>query len=130
MKLRAFWLASILVFSAVVMIVNIAPRVNAATIYVDDSGAGDYLTIQEGINAAFVGDTVYVYSGTYNENVFVNKAINLTGEDRDTTIIDGGGNGDAVQITADWVNMTGFTITGGDNGGSDAGLELSNVANC
>ena len=38
-------------------------------IYVNWDGSGDYTTIQAGINAAELGDTVYVYSGTYYENV-------------------------------------------------------------
>jgi pectin methylesterase-like acyl-CoA thioesterase len=72
--------------------------VNAGTtIYVDVKNMGfedgtigyPYNTIQEGIDAASNGDTVFVFSGTYFENVIVNKAINLTGENKDTTIIDG-----------------------------------------
>ncbi|UCE36802.1 MAG: right-handed parallel beta-helix repeat-containing protein [Thermoplasmata archaeon] len=77
------------------------------TIYVPT----DYPKIQDAINASKDGDTVYVYSGTYYEHVVVNKTINLTGEDRENTIIDGGGSGDVVQITVDWVNVSGFTIT-------------------
>ena len=37
----------------------------AATIRVDVSGSGDYLSIGEGIAAADVGDTVLVAPGTY-----------------------------------------------------------------
>jgi pectin methylesterase-like acyl-CoA thioesterase len=62
---------------------------SAATIYVDDDGGADYVTIQEAINNASAGDTVYVYEGHYYENIVVNKSISLTGEDRDNTIIDG-----------------------------------------
>lgn len=56
-------------------------------IYVDDSGGADYTSIQEAIDNANDGDTVYVYSGYYNEQVVINKSINLTGEDRDTTYV-------------------------------------------
>jgi nitrous oxidase accessory protein NosD len=58
---------------------------NSGTITVPD----DYLTIQEAINAANVGDTVYVRSGIYKENLTINKGLRLIGENRMTTVIDG-----------------------------------------
>jgi len=109
--------------------------VNAARIiYVDDDYPFEDLThkktIQAGVNAAVPGETVFVFNGTYNENVVVNKVINLTGMNRDNTTIDGGGNGDTVYIASDLVNITGFTVTGGGNGGRNAGIELDKVQNC
>jgi parallel beta-helix repeat protein len=132
MKLRAYGVSFILIFSAVVMIVNIAPRVSGATIYVDDSGGGDYLTIQDGINAAIDGDIVFVYTGTYYENVVVNKAITLEGQERDTTIIDAGGSGVVVLVSSHWANVTKFTVTGSGTGmfSDDSGIELFQVENC
>jgi pectin methylesterase-like acyl-CoA thioesterase len=41
------------------------------TIYVDVSGKADYTNIQDAVNAANDSDTIYVYGGTYNENVAV-----------------------------------------------------------
>ena len=40
----------------------------------------------------------------------VNKTIDLIGEDRNGTIIDGGVSGDVVYVTANWVNISSFTI--------------------
>jgi len=51
-----------------------------------------------------------VYNGTYVENVVVDKSINLIGEDRNTTIIDGKGIDDVIYLSVDYVNMSGFTI--------------------
>jgi len=48
-----------------------------------------YSSIQEAINNADHGDTIFVSSGTYYENVVVNKTVSLIGEDVSSTIING-----------------------------------------
>ena len=88
-RVAAVWLSWVILFSCIVIIVDIAEPVIATTITVDDSGGADFFTITMAINAANEGDTVYVYSGTYYEHVVVDMSINLTSENRDTTIIDG-----------------------------------------
>jgi parallel beta-helix repeat protein len=70
----------------------------------------DYPTIQAAINAATEGHTVFVRNGTYIENVVVNKTLSLVGENRETTVIDGDAQGTVVNITADNVNLRGFTV--------------------
>jgi parallel beta-helix repeat protein len=70
----------------------------------------DFLTIQEAINHAKEGDTVYLFSGTYNEKVVVNVTVSLTGEDEDSTIIDGNGTGTVVTIGANFVSLSNLTI--------------------
>lgn len=115
-RIVASWVCLAIVFSSVLIIIEIAPTVSADWIYVDDSGGADYTTIQEAIDAASDGDTVYVYSGTYYENVEIDITLNITGEDMNTTFIDGGGEVFAVRITADWVNITGFTMNNSDSG--------------
>ena len=66
--------------------------------------------IQDLIDNASNGDTIHIPSGTYYENIIINKSISIIGEDKNTTIIDGFWNGNGVIITADWVNLSGFTI--------------------
>ncbi len=82
------------------------------TVYVDDSGNAEFETIQDAIDWIGDGDTIYVYNGMYNESVKVYKAINLIGEDKNSTIIDGNGTNDPVVkiYNADGVNLTGFKL--------------------
>ena len=125
-KIAAVWISSILMFTFIVMVVDISQPVRGATtIYVDDDGGADYTTINEALNAASDGDTIYVYSGTYYENVVVDRTLTLIGENYETTIINGSGNGNVITITEPFVNMTGFTITGSGNEEGDAGLVIT-----
>jgi len=94
-------------------------------VYVDDdniagpwNGSKDYpyATIQDGIDNAFEGWTVFVFNGIYNENIVINKTINLDGENRHSTIIDGGGNEHVIVVSSPNVKISGFTI---QNSGKD-----------
>jgi parallel beta-helix repeat protein len=88
------------------------PIVNGNTLYVGGSGPGNYTMIQDAINDASDGDRVFVFddSSPYYENIVVNKSIIIQGENKNTTIIDGSNNGHGVNIIADDVTITGFTI--------------------
>jgi parallel beta-helix repeat protein len=123
------FIAFIFVFSLIVIIdltFNIAPVASgSSTVYVGGSGPGNYTKIQWAIENASEGDTVFVYSGTYNENINVNKAVSLVGEDRVTTIIDGGKNGYVVNVAfSNWFNISGFTIRGSGSTLVDAGIAI------
>ena len=67
-------------------------------------------SIQAAINNATTGDTIFVRAGTYYESLEVNKSVSLVGEDRDQTIVDGQNNQFIISITADHVDIEGFTI--------------------
>jgi parallel beta-helix repeat protein len=72
----------------------------------------NYTSIQEAINdnQTLDGHVVLVDAGTYFENVVVNKSLSLLGVDRELTIVDGGGSGVVVNVTADSVVITHFTV--------------------
>jgi len=71
----------------------------------------DYETIQAAINAAIDGDTLSVQSGTYNENIILDKKIKLIGEFSGSTIIDGKGIANALTIkSGNGVSVERFTI--------------------
>jgi pectin methylesterase-like acyl-CoA thioesterase len=103
------------------------------TIYVDDSNTVGpwngtynypYKTIQGGITAPNASDTIFVSSGTYNENLRITKDITLIGENKDTIFIDRGGNGHVVnaQGTSDsalQVYISELTIRNAGGSGND-----------
>lgn len=91
----------------------------------------NYSTIQEAINAADPDDVIHVKGGPpYYEHVVVNKSLSLIGEDG--PIIDGSGVGTVVNVTASFVNITGFTIQNGgpDWGQRDSGIKLIGRSYC
>ena len=64
-------------------------RNDGNTLYVGGSGPNNYTRIQDAIDNASDGDTVFVYSGIYYEIIVVDKSITLKGENTENTIIDG-----------------------------------------
>lgn len=71
---------------------------------------GSLSYIQNLIDNSSDGDTIYIPSGIYYENIIINKSISLVGENKETTIIDGGYSGTVVSVSVDWVNISGFTV--------------------
>lgn len=73
-----------------------------------------FATIQAGVDAAVNGDTVCIGKGIYNEDVSINKSIQLSGRGASKTIINGqdpNAQG-AVAITANNITLEGFIING------------------
>ncbi len=65
-------------------------------------------TLQQQIDAAAPEDIIVVDGGVYRERIVVNKPISLIG--RNWPVIDGGGQGDVVTISADDAVISGFEI--------------------
>jgi nitrous oxidase accessory protein NosD len=86
-------------------------------LYVGGGGDGNYSTLQDAINTSSNGDIIFIYKGTYYENIIINKSISLIGENKNDTIINGNNSSIALSISSDYVNITGLTITGGNNTG-------------
>jgi len=117
-------------------------------IRVNADGSQDHTSIQSAINEANPGDTIYVYEGTYQEQIDIDnkQRINLTGQDRNLVIIDGYDMvtpNDAVDIfsSSDYCKITSFTIIMGGrtwnegSGGNGVGIRLDDcigvqIANC
>ncbi|CAD7769264.1 hypothetical protein FHEFKHOI_00572 [Candidatus Methanoperedenaceae archaeon GB50] len=68
-------------------------------------------TIQAAVDAAIDGDTIEVRGGTYVENVDVDKQVTLIGKGADEVTVRAASTSDHVfNVTADWVNISGFTV--------------------
>ncbi len=78
--------------------------------YVGGSGPGNYTRIQDALDNASDGDTVFVYSNIYSENVLINKSVQLLGENRQTTIIRCVTDQDTVTIRGSTINISNFNI--------------------
>ncbi len=98
-------------------------------LYVGGSGPGNFSKIQDAIDNASEGDSVFVYSGLYEETLFIDHSIYLTGIENRTTIIDGGAAGSVVSIYADDTSIQGFTIQNARDDVHSAGIEVQNAAN-
>jgi nitrous oxidase accessory protein len=76
----------------------------------------NFTSIQEAIDNANSSDTIIISPGIYRENLIVDRVVTLIGEDRDTTIVDGGGVGDAISIRSDSVAIEGLTVMSNGTG--------------
>jgi parallel beta-helix repeat protein len=106
---------------------NIQPaKAEPRTWIVDDDGPADFHTIQEAINAANDGDTIYVKAGTYFEEIMVNKTLLIQGEKGLTWV-----NGShfayltAFTVSANFVEIDNFNIWG-----FREGIRIENSRNC
>jgi nitrous oxidase accessory protein NosD len=98
-------------------------------LYVGGSGPGNYSSIQDAIDNASDGDTVFVFddSSPYIENLIIKISISLIGENKETTVIDGDFNDGVIKICKDNIQISGFTITNSKNGYS--GINIKSNSN-
>lgn len=83
-----------------------------------------WAVIQEAVDGSNESDLVFVFNGTYEENVLLGKSIKLIGEKNNITIIDGGGDGIVVNVIEPSCSISGFTITNGGEQDGDAGIAI------
>jgi nitrous oxidase accessory protein len=111
---------------------KLSPTSRGKWLYVGGSGPGNYTKIQDAVDIASNGDTVFVYNGIYKEQVNIKTSIILKGNNKNFTVI----NGDGI----DWIihiqhNLNGVTICNftientGKNIPFSAGIELDYESN-
>ncbi len=119
MKGTTLALICILALFASLLIGVQSVKSSSITIVVPD----DFSTIQEAVDNAVAGQTIFVRTGVYTEqHITVDKPLSLVGEDSGNTILVGINNiryspPYVIQISADDVTVSGFTITNGSLGG-------------
>jgi hypothetical protein len=98
----------------------------------DSSTSGWQVThfdnIKDAIDAVVDSGTIYVFSGTYNENLVIDKSVNLIGQNKVTTKIIGDGQGDVIKLN-DEVTISGFSISNSGNNQYDSGLKITSKLN-
>lgn len=88
--------------------------------YADEFKVEDGQSIQRAVDNAKNGDTILISPGLYKESIVINKEVSIKGEEG--AIIDGGGEGHVIMVTASNVVLGGLTI---QNSGS--GQEISGI---
>ena len=123
----------LVVIVALLTLSMITPVAAGTTWYVDDSGGSDFTTIQDAVNASVADDTIVVRDGTYNENVDVNKRLTIGSENGSdlTSVIALNSDDHVFEVTADYVNISGFTVNGATGSSWDrVGIYLYSVDHC
>lgn len=134
-----------LLVNVLMLAFNIKPiKAQPKTIIVPEN----YPSIQEAINNADEGDTIYVKTGTYYENLVINKSISLIGDSARYTMIDANSAEDVIWINQSEVNITSLRMINGSygvrlssstkcniqdcyiDGNSNSGIFLFNSSNC
>jgi nitrous oxidase accessory protein len=120
----AILLAVLLMGTLAVAFKSVGASSGPDTITVPD----DYQKIQEAVNAAEVGDTIFVKAGTYNEDyVALSKSVSLVGDNQKSVICYHSSLG--IIVKANDVHLTGFTITSSEAGQGHA-IDIANSSNC
>jgi len=122
----------ILIIYAAILFLGFIGTASAKTWYVDDSGEANFTRIQDAITAASTGDTIIVKDGNYIENVNVNKSLIIQSENgSDLTVVQAVSPCNHVfEVTADYVNISGFTVKGATAVDWIAGIYLDNADHC
>lgn len=102
------------------------------TIYVGGTGNNNFTSIQDAIEYARNNNTIYVYSGFYNEILHIEKSINILGQNKTNTIINSRTGRSPVRISkgGDFVNISGFTIQNATDEHVGFGLWISDGQYC
>jgi len=105
MRIRITAVTALVFGCAILTLFSVSSVAQPGTLTVGEGG--QYSTIQAAVNAAGPGDTIVVYSGTYRENVIVDKQLSLVGEDTGggKPVVDADRAGSAILLSGDGINV-------------------------
>jgi len=124
-------------------LINNSEGIKNKTIYINDdniNGPWDgtinypYKYIKDGVTNSTQGDEIYVFAGTYNETIVIDKMISLVGENKSSTVIDGNNNEIILNIIVDNIHIENFIIRNSNGNIQSAGIKINSnnneIENC
>ncbi len=137
------------IYFQITTLLLLTQAINAQIITVKQDSTGDYIHIQDAVDAANNGDTILVWPGTYCENVAIEDknlilgSLTITTGDEtyiNQTIINGNHSGSCIKLNEcpDTCEVNGFTLTNGSGtyhgaysgGGLSVDVSNTQVINC
>jgi len=142
---ESYILPALLVGVFIILAINANSNGAPSVVYVDDDWAGlsngtvvnghtigydAFASIQDAVNAVASGGTIYVWNGTYNEDIDVTKTVSIIGNGSKNCIVWTTDLGKAVfWINANYVIIKGFNLSGGGAGVTIRGADYCNISN-
>ncbi|MCX6670302.1 MAG: right-handed parallel beta-helix repeat-containing protein [Euryarchaeota archaeon] len=100
----------LLCFFSFLLLPGTAEEITTQPLYVGGNGPGNFTKIQDALDNVTAGGTVYVFPGTYHENLRITTPAHLISETKNSTIIDGDNHDYVITLTAGNSTLSGFTI--------------------
>lgn len=133
--LRSALLLALLLLSAVTLaqapyFIEAQPLGEGSRAAVRQVGPGKtYTTISAAIAASSAGDTIQVFEDVYNERLTIDKRLIFDGENADKVELIGDASGNVITISANGVEITGFSITTYASASSGHGIYITSNNN-
>ena len=126
-KVAQLILSSFFILTCVQVFINTTALAIESDLIYDISVAedGNITSIQTAIDAAEKNDIIFVENGIYYENIVIDKAITIIGENNTKTIIDGRNAGNVIKINVENVTIKKITIQNSGIYFPNAGINLS-----
>ena len=88
---------------------SVGPDGDQALVVSQDRDTGDFSSIQSAIDSAD-GTTIIVQDGTYNEQVTIDKSVEIRAAGGASPVITQGGSGDGIRLEADNITLRGIRV--------------------